>query len=93
MVVAYTLMGGFLAVAWTAASSLASHPHYLAYANELIGGSRNARHYFAESNLDWGQDARTLARFLQKQGNPAVHLAFSRSAMRNVVRSIAGFGR
>ncbi len=65
-----------LAVAWTAASSLASHPHYLAYANELIGGSRNARHYFAESNLDWGQDARTLARFLQKQGNPAVHLAF-----------------
>lgn len=42
--------------AWTAASSLAAHPRYIPYFNELIGGSANGYRWLADSNLDWGQD-------------------------------------
>ncbi|HYL05488.1 MAG TPA: glycosyltransferase family 39 protein [Thermoanaerobaculia bacterium] len=44
--------------AWTAASSLASHPRYIPYFNELIGGQRNGYRWLTDSNVDWGQDNR-----------------------------------
>jgi hypothetical protein len=45
-----------LLAGWTAISSLAAHPRYIPYFNELIGGPRNGYHWLADSNLDWGQD-------------------------------------
>ena len=63
------------ACAWIFASSLWIHPHYLAYFNELIG-PRDARRVLIESNLDWGQDLGTLARYLDDRGNPQVWLAY-----------------
>jgi len=62
--------------AWLAWSSLSIHPHYLAYFNELAGGPTRAHRYVVESNLDWGQDLGTLARYLQARGNPPVQLAY-----------------
>lgn len=38
------------------------HPHELSYFNELVGGPRGGRMILADSNLDWGQGARALAR-------------------------------
>jgi len=64
-----------LAGLWIAAASLWIHPHYLAYFNELIG-PRNASRVLIESNLDWGQDLGTLARYLDERGNPEVWLAY-----------------
>jgi hypothetical protein len=61
--------------AWLAVISVRIHPHYLSYFNELIGGPRNAHRYFADTNLDWGQDVTTLAAWLQERGNPPVHTA------------------
>jgi hypothetical protein len=53
-----------LALAATAASTLAIHPHYLAYFNLASGGpDRGARHLI-DSNLDWGQDLIGLRRWL-----------------------------
>jgi Dolichyl-phosphate-mannose-protein mannosyltransferase len=49
------LAGQALAVA-------AIHPHELSYFNALAGGPRGGRHVLADSNLDWGQGARALAR-------------------------------
>lgn len=43
-------------VALHAASSLAAHPHYLAYFNELAGGPAAGYRYVIDSNIDWGQD-------------------------------------
>jgi hypothetical protein len=45
-----------LLAAWTALSSLAAHPRYIPYFNELIGGPRNGYRWLADSDLDWGQD-------------------------------------
>jgi hypothetical protein len=64
------------ACAWTAAASLWIHPHYLAYFNEFIGGPAHGHRYLLDSNLDWGQDLGTLARYLRQRGNPPVHLAY-----------------
>ena len=46
-----------LLAAWTATSSLAVHPRYIPYFNELIGGPHNGYHWLADSNLDWSQDS------------------------------------
>lgn len=38
------------------------HPHALSYFNRLAGGPEGGRWILADSNLDWGQGARALAR-------------------------------
>lgn len=40
-------------------------PHYLAFANEFIGGPKNAYKYFADSNLDWNQNTLLFERYYQ----------------------------
>jgi hypothetical protein len=55
-----------LLVVWLAGSSLLSHPDYLAYFNEL-GGSEPEK-ILVDSDLDWGQDLKRLARRLHEAG-------------------------
>jgi hypothetical protein len=38
------------------------HPYELSYFNELCGGPIGGRHVLADSNLDWGQGLKSLAR-------------------------------
>ncbi len=38
------------------------HPHELSYFNELAGGTIGGRRVLSDSNLDWGQGAKSLAR-------------------------------
>ncbi len=52
----------WLGVAGVAAATAAIHPHELAYFNELAGGPIGGRRVLADSNLDWGQGAKSLAR-------------------------------
>jgi len=51
---------------WVAASSLLSHPDYLAYFNEAAGSQPEK--ILAESDLDWGQDVTRLGRRLHELG-------------------------
>jgi hypothetical protein len=51
-----------LGLAGMAAAMAASHPHELTYFNVLGGGSTGGRRILSDSNLDWGQGARALAR-------------------------------
>ena len=55
-----------LLVVWLAGSSLLSHRDYLAYFNEL-GGSEPEK-ILVDSDLDWGQDLKRLARRLHEAG-------------------------
>jgi hypothetical protein len=57
-----------LLAACTAASSLAAHPRYIPYFNELIGGQRNGYHWLADSNVDWGQDNRYVREVVARRG-------------------------
>jgi len=43
--------------------SLSSYPDFLAFFNQAAGGSRGGRAILADSNLDWGQDIKPLARW------------------------------
>jgi len=56
---------GFLLL-WFAGSSLLSHPDYLPYFNELAGS--HPENIVVDSDLDWGQDMKRLARRLGQAG-------------------------
>jgi 4-amino-4-deoxy-L-arabinose transferase-like glycosyltransferase len=43
------------------------HPYELSYFNALCGGPIGGRHVLADSNLDWGQGLRALARLQREQ--------------------------
>ena len=53
---------------WYALSSLAIFPYYLTHFNELVGGPTKGYLYVTDSNLDWGQDLKRLAKWVDEQG-------------------------
>jgi len=67
MFVIWILVFGFLAL-WYALSSLSVFPYYLTHFNELVGGPKNGYLYVTDSNLDWGQDLKRLAKWADEQG-------------------------
>jgi 4-amino-4-deoxy-L-arabinose transferase-like glycosyltransferase len=65
------LAAGML-LAWFALSSVLSHPDYLAYFNVLAGNQ--PENILVDSDLDWGQDVKRLAKRLRELNAP--HIAF-----------------
>jgi hypothetical protein len=61
-------------LAWFAVGSLAAHPDYLPWFNELAGSEPEK--ILADSDLDWGQDLKRLAHRLQEVG--ATDVTFDR---------------
>lgn len=57
-------------VLWLAASSLLSHPDYLAYFNGLAGSE--PENILVDSDLDWGQDLKRVAQRLHEVGATSV---------------------
>jgi len=54
-----TIVG--LICAWFLAETLMVFPYYLTYFNEVAGGPAGGHRYVVDSNLDWGQDLKRLA--------------------------------
>jgi hypothetical protein len=65
---------GLVLAVWLVASSVWSHPDYLAYFNESVGGKPES--VLAESDLDWGQDLQRLSDKLKQLGVKEVSLAY-----------------
>lgn len=61
-------LAGWVLCGWLVIVALQARPRYLAYFNEIVGGSRNGRHYLLDSNLDWGQDAKRLRAYMTAKG-------------------------
>ncbi|HEU4509011.1 MAG TPA: glycosyltransferase family 39 protein [Pyrinomonadaceae bacterium] len=51
-----------------AASSVLAFPNYVAYANELWGGPSQTHKYLTDSNSDWGQQLKSVKRYLDQRG-------------------------
>jgi hypothetical protein len=51
---------------WYGGSTVADHPYYLSYFNELMGGPDNSYKYFSDSSVDWGQDLKRLKIYVDK---------------------------
>ncbi len=54
-----------LLTGWHAVESLRARPHYLAYFNQVVGGSAHGWRHLVDSSLDWGQDLPGLKRWLE----------------------------
>lgn len=62
-------------------STLHLHPHYLSYFNELVGGPAGGHRFLADSNIDWGQDLKRLARYATDHPEERIKLAYFGSAV------------
>ncbi len=62
------LITHYVLLAWLALGTLTLAPHYLAHFNELVGGPDEGYRYLVDSNLDWGQAFKELARY-QREHN------------------------
>jgi hypothetical protein len=60
---------------WTYELSRA-YPHTLAFFNTLAGGPEHGADWLVDSNLDWGQDLKPLARWLDEHEVQHVNLAY-----------------
>lgn len=56
----FTLFG------WYLFENLNVFPYYLTYFNQTVGGPKNGYLYVVDSNVDWGQDAKRLADWVDK---------------------------
>ncbi len=63
-------------VAGCAVSFALTTPRYLSYFNVLGGGNRGGWRHLVDSNIDWGQDLPALRSWIDRNGGPAVHLAY-----------------
>lgn len=63
-------------MSWMVWGAVRVYPHYLAYFNEIAGGSDNGYKYVVDSNLDWGQGLLTLKRFLEENSINEFQLAY-----------------
>jgi len=62
---------------WNLIAAAGIAPHHLAYFNEIVGGPKNGHLHLLDSNLDWGQSAKALRRFVDAENLPVIYCAFS----------------
>jgi hypothetical protein len=65
---------------WYGFGTLRTHPHHLAYFNEIAGGPANGWRLLVDSNLDWGQDLERLAVWMRTNRVPRLKLSYFGSA-------------
>jgi len=63
-------------ILWQAISVLSIYPHFLAYANEIVGGPDNLYIYTVDSNLDWGQDLKRLKKFVEENNIEKIYVDY-----------------
>ncbi len=56
-------------VVWTASAALLVWPHGLCYTNVFWGGTEQGYLWLSDSNYDWGQGLKELARWRQRHGD------------------------
>lgn len=61
---------------WYVATPLAIYPNYLSYFNEFVGGPKNGHKILLDSNLDWGQDLKTLKRWMDDHRVGTIQLLY-----------------
>lgn len=59
---------------WYIIGSLGAYPYYLSYYNESVGGYKNGYKYLTDSNTDWGQDVKRLARWVEKDNVEKIYI-------------------
>ena len=63
-------------LAWNAIEVARVYPHDLAYFNQIAGGPDGGYNWLVDSNLDWGQDLKELARYRREHPDEPFYLAY-----------------
>ncbi len=63
-------------LSWQAITIFAIYPSFLAYYNEIIGGPKNGYKIATDSNLDWGQDLKRLAKWTEENKIEKIYLDY-----------------
>jgi 4-amino-4-deoxy-L-arabinose transferase-like glycosyltransferase len=63
-------------ILWQAISVLKIYPHFIAYANEIVGGPDKVYLYTVNSNLDWGQDLKRLKKWVEENKIEKIYLDY-----------------
>jgi dolichyl-phosphate-mannose-protein mannosyltransferase len=66
-----------LALASAAWSAFTIAPYHLAYFNVFAGGPENGHRLLLDSNLDWGQAAKALRRYMESENVPMIYCAYN----------------
>lgn len=65
-----------LLLCWYVIENLAVFPSYLTYFNQLVGGPSGGYRYVVDSNLDWGQDLRRIADYVNDHDIKKIELDY-----------------
>lgn len=69
-----------LLIGWNVVELARVYPYDLAYFNQIAGGPAGGYKWLVDSNLDWGQDLKGLARYRQEHREEPFYLAYFGSA-------------
>lgn len=61
---------------WQIINILLVYPHFISYFNELAGGPSGGSRYVVDSNLDWGQDLKRLAKYVEEKNIDKIKIAY-----------------
>lgn len=61
---------------WYLFENLKVYPYYLTYFNQVAGGSQGGYRYVVDSNVDWGQDAKRLADWVDANNISKINLDY-----------------
>lgn len=61
---------------WMLVGTVRIYPHYLSYFNELAGGASGGARYLIDSNIDWGQDMKSLAAYRTSKGIDDLYVCY-----------------
>jgi len=61
---------------WYAFGAIQVYPHFITYFNESVGGPSQGYKYVTDSNLDWGQDLRRLADFVEENNIQKIYVDY-----------------
>jgi tetratricopeptide (TPR) repeat protein len=56
-----------LLLAFDVFSSIRAFPNYIPYSNELWGGAQDTSDFLTDSNVDWGQQLKTVKKYLDQR--------------------------
>ncbi len=73
-VIKYVFVGAL--ILWQAVNIIMVYPNFLSYFNELAGGPSGGSRYVVDSNLDWGQDLKRLAKFVEENNIDKIKIAY-----------------
>jgi hypothetical protein len=71
----------WLLIVWLAVTAFTARSDYIAYFNELVGGSARGQDYLIDSNYDWGQNGKALQRWVEAIHGSRVYLDYFGTGM------------